>query len=277
MSGEPTNIGDAQRWLLAAITSAQSPGEQQTQHWLTAGPHQSPAERLSIYRHAYVARLLEVVRELFPCTRFAAGDDLFDQLMVNYLRHWPPQSYTLARLADRLVEHLEATRPPDWGAFLVELARLEQTIDRVFDAPGGEQLPPFVLPADVSGPLYLRLTPGLQLLACDYPVSTFYTAWKQGRAPQWPDPQSEYLALVRRDYIVRRYELTSGQFALLSALATGRSLDDALASLAVHNQDPSDLAQRVQKWFAFWATERFFAAAQSSSTNEEPVKSPQVH
>ena len=68
------------------------------------------------------------------------------------------------------------------------------------------------------------------------------------------------IALFRRSYIVRRYELTALQFTLLSALHSGAPLGDALAIAA--NENPATLetlAQDFQSWFTFWAAERFFA------------------
>jgi hypothetical protein len=202
-----------------------------------------------------------VLRELFPCARFAAGDEVFDALMLDYLQNCPPRSYTLARLADRLVVHLEATRPADWGAFLVELARLEEAIDRVFDGPGGEELPPPALPERLSDSMQLTLTPGLELLAFRFPVSTFYSDWKSGRQPEWPEPQTQYVALLRRDYVVRRYPLDPSQFELLTKLQAGETLENALAGLIVAEVGLDDIAMRVRQWFAFWTAERFFAAA----------------
>ncbi len=208
MSSADLELAELQRWLLAAITQPAAPYGDDVARILLPSLQQSTIDRLAIYRSAYIARLLEVLREQFPCTRFAIGDELFDQFATGYLQAYPPHSYTLARLADKIVEHLDATRPADWGGFIVELARLEQAIDRVFDAPGPELLPPFAMPQSAGASLKLTPAPGLELLAFRYPVSTFYTAWKAGRQPHWPQPQPQFVALLRRDYIVRRHELT---------------------------------------------------------------------
>jgi hypothetical protein len=252
-------LNRAQRWLLEAITARREPSAADLDRFISAGPQQSAAERLAIYRRAYLARLLEVLRELFPCTRFTVGDELFEQLMTDYLEMCPPQSYTLAHLADRLPGHLEATRPADWGEFIVEVVRLEQAIDQVFDAPGGECLPPFALPSELNGSLRLVLIPGSRLLAFNYPVSGYYTAWKAGSKPRWPEPELQYVALLRRDFIVRRYELSGPQFHILAALQAGKSLDESLAAIEP-TADLQCLAPQVEQWFADWAAECFFAS-----------------
>lgn len=263
------NLNDLQHWLLNSITAPTT--AQNIDTYLLPSQNQSPADRLAVYQHAYLARLLEVLQSLFPCTRFAVGEDLFDQFAAGYIQTHPPHSYTLAHLADKFANYLDATRPPDWGAFLVELVRLEQAIDRIFDAPGPENLPPFTLPTTADASLTLSLVPGCELHAFHYPVSTYYTSWKSwvavGRTanhgsndpPSWPAPQNQFLALFRRDYIVRRYELTPTQFTLLTALHSAATLEDALAAAANNNPNDLDtLAHNFQSWFTFWAAERFF-------------------
>src|SRR4051794_22316491 len=96
-----------QRWLLAAVTDPAAPNN--ADQVLTGSQAQSASQRLGIYRSAYLARLLEVLREQLPCTRFAVGDELFDQFAIGYLRAFPPHSYTLGHLADSIVDHLNQT------------------------------------------------------------------------------------------------------------------------------------------------------------------------
>jgi len=254
------NLVAIQHWLLTAIIEPPTPSAEETDNVLTSSDSQSASQRLAIYRDAYLARLLEVLRDQFPCTRFAVGDQLFDQFAIGYLRQFPPRAYTLARLADNLVNYLDESRPADWGAFVVELARLEQAIDHVFDSSGPEHLPPFRLPQDPNENLELRLAPGFTLLSFSYPVSTFYTAWKAGREPQWPDAQPQFIALLRRDYIVRRHELNAVQYELLLALQRGMSLAKAIRCAAT-----CESAKSIHDWFTTWTPAGFFLSAQYSS------------
>jgi hypothetical protein len=244
--------------MLAAIThpaGVEAGAGEAVEKIILPSRQQSAAERLAVYSSAYFARLLDVLHELFPCLRFAVGNELFDQFAVSYLRAHPPQSYTLHALADRFAEHLESSRPAGeaWSAFVVDLARLEHAIDQVFDGPGPEGLEPGPLLADENGPL--RLAPGLRLLALRFPVSTYFTSWKADQRPAWPPPGEQFVALLRRDYVVRRYELSRPQFELLSWLAAGHSLADSLAEVA-QQLEPAD----IQRWFTVWAAEQFFIA-----------------
>lgn len=255
MSGTPSPLSNLQHWLFEGITCPDGVGQGAIDDAILPSRQQTSAERLAVYQHAYLARLLEVLRELFPCTRFAVGDDLFDQFAAAYLRRYPPTSYTLGRLADHWALYLDETKPADadWGRFVVEVAQLEQAIDRVFDGPGPEALPPFSLPADAGGDLRLAFVPGLELHAFQFPITTYFTAWKAGEMPSWPDRREQFIALFRRDYIVRRHELSREQFELLAALMRGGSLAESLAEFP--GADPAD----VRSWFAKWAAAGFFA------------------
>lgn len=260
----PGELQELQRWLLNAITRRDDDlAADLPEGLITGSRQQSPSERLNVYRHAYFVRLLDVLRELFPCVRFAVGDELFDQFALGYLERHPPRSYTLAALADRLVEHLDETRPADmaWGEFVVELARLEQAIDRIFDGPGPELQPPFVLPADATGDLRLSFVPGFELHAFAFPISTYYTTWKANQQPQWPQRQRQLMALFRRDYIVRRLELEPLQHAVLQRLLNGDPIADAIAGAVESNgQLPAgDHAAAIRQWFTTWTAAGIFA------------------
>lgn len=280
--GDP-NLGKLQQWLLATIThpagvAAGLESPEARRHLqiqpdalaavIAPSAHQSAAERLAVYSNAYFARLLSVLCDLFPCTRYAAGEELFDQFAIGYLHKYPPASYTLARLADKLVDHLDETRPAEWGVFIVELARLEQAIDSIFDCSGPEQLAPFTMSPGADDGMRLPLVPGAELHAFSYPVSSFFTAWKAAEQPEWPQRQQQFVALFRRDYVVRRYPLTETQFELLLALSRGATLGEAVASAALAcNLAVDDLAEQIGNWFAFWSAEGFFAGAALNSVS----------
>ncbi len=259
------SLDSLQRWMLAAITQPAGVDRvAQLEEIILPSRQQTSAERLAVYSSAYFARLLEVLRELFPCLRSAVGEELFDQFAMHYLQAHPPVSYTLNRLADRFADFLAATRPPDDDAsgFAVDLARLEHAIDEVFGGPGPEDLPANDSRATFAGDRPLPLVPSFRLLWFDFPASNYFTAWKAGQRPAWPAASEQFVALLRRDYIVRRYELSRLQFELLSQLAAGQTLDVALASIAPQAPSIDGLAADVRQWFTLWSAKGFFVASE---------------
>jgi len=227
-------------------------------------------ERLSIYANAYWARLLECLGDAFPVLRTALGEDVFDSFAFEYLQRYPSRSYTLDRLGERFPQFLDETRPPDaeWPDFLVDLARLEWNLAKVFDGPGveGQKL---LSQGDLQGLppesfAGARLIPVvcLRLLAFRYPVNAYYTAVRhaeEGEEVPIPEPAEELVALLRRDFVVRRYSLSRPQHALLEAVLAGAPMSRAIAAAGeASHVDDDTLAAELQAWFRLWTAEGFF-------------------
>jgi hypothetical protein len=231
-------------------------------------------ERLSIYANAYWARLLECLGDCFPVLRTALGGEVFDGFAFEYLQRYPSRSYTLDRLGERFPQFLEETRPADtvqgvdWPDFLIDLARLEWTLAKVFDGPGveGQALLSHdglqgVPPERFAG-AHLVPVVCLRLLTSRYPVNAYYTAVRhagEGEEIPIPEPAEERVTILRRDFVVRRYPLSRPQHALLEAVLAGATVGEALAAAAdASDLDDDDLAASLQAWFRFWTAEGFF-------------------
>lgn len=251
----------------------------------------SSLERLEVYGNAYYARLIHCLQEYFPALRYAVGEEGFDQFAFGYLQRFPPGSYTLGKLADHFVQFLEESRdehfsaegevlaaaegsdedfaPPAWSRFIVELARLEYAIDVVFDGPGVEDDPPELngVLASISPEAWetLRLTPApcLKLLAFEFPVNGYYTAFRREESPSIPQAEPTWLAITRREYIVRRYPLSETQHALLAAIVSGATLGEAVEVAADTTSDVEQLVGSLAEWFSLWARAQFFVGVET--------------
>jgi hypothetical protein len=238
---------------------------------------QSSLERLAVYGNAYYARLLHCLQELFPVSCAAVGEEIFQQFAFAYLQQHPPTSYTLGGLASRFVDFLDQSRRehflstdepdadtseqgdgPNWARFLVELAQLEFTIDDVFDGPGIERDPPSIEQqlASVSPEkwpsLCLRPAPCLRLLAFEFPVNRYFSAYRRNESPEIPELESSYLAITRRNYVVRRLPLDPIEYVLLTALVGGETVASTI-DCAIRDADraidwPNYLSARFQRW-----------------------------
>ena len=306
MSDTRHSTEELQHWLQSVITHhggvaagvasdaaraaiAIEPGELET--IIPPSQSQSSLERLAVYGNAYYVRLLHCLRDLFPACRYAVGDDAFDDFAYGYLQSHPPRGYTLGKLSDNFVDYLATTREEhfaddgagdaveNWSRFVVELARLEHVIDQVFDGPGVEDEPPRLYEELVSVPREdwpsIRLTPSpcLRLLAFEFPVNDYFTAFRRKQSPELPEPRETYLAVTRRDYIVRRYELSATQYALLEAISSGAPIGAAVERAASQSGEFDELLQNLSKWFSKWARDQFFLRFDCSS----PCPSPTFH
>lgn len=241
------------------------------------------AQRLEVYANAYYSRLLECMRESFPALTAAVGAPVFDEFAFGYLQAHPSSSYTLNRLADHFVEYLRATRPEsasdepetseasdarsssaDWPDFVIDLARLERTFEEVFDGPGLENERPLTaddlrgLSPDAWAETRLIAAPCLRLLELKFPVNAYYSAWRRGQSPGIPAPRPSHLAVSRREYVVRRYELTAPEHRLLSELAAGETVGAAIESAAEGFDDLERFGQTLGAWFQKWGAAQLF-------------------
>jgi hypothetical protein len=231
----------------------------------------SGLERLEIYNRGYYARLVECLRDEFPVLKHALGDEAFDQFAVAYLRECPSRSYTLNQLGASFPRYLAESRPgaagagASWPDFLIDLATLELTYNEVFDGPGVEGQP--LLNADLLQAIApdrwteARIVPVccLRLLSLRYPAHKYFAGVRKKRDPRFPSPADTFLAVTRRRYIVRRYELCCSQFILLSALAAGQPVGQAIGAMAeAANADMDELAAKLNQWFYNWTAEGLF-------------------
>jgi hypothetical protein len=282
-------VDELQRWMQAVITH---PGgvaagidsddarqqiaivPEQAERVITRSKALTAIERLQIYHHAYFARLLECLREEYSVLAAALGSELFDAFAVAYLQAHPSQSYTLNRLGTHFPEFLERTRPSATGAnsdrgawpeFMIDLARLERTVNEVFDGPGVEDQPLLdtvrlqAIPPHRWPEARLVCVPCLRLVTLSYPVNDYFAAIRRGDQPAIPEPGAAYVAITRRDYRVVRYPLEPAQFELLQALIEGEPVGTAIErAAAVSNLNDAQLASALQIWFRFWTAEGFF-------------------
>lgn len=294
----PPELESVQRWMQAVLThpdgvlkGADSEAAQQLikagagnlESVVTRSRNLEAADRLAIYANAYYARLLDCLGEVFPILKRTLGEEVFNGFGFGYLQNYPSQSYTLQHLGQHFITYLDETRPDssdsdagDWTEFLIDLARLEWTIYDVFDGPGLEAVAPSELPDFLELnqanwlDLHIQTAPCLQLLTVEYPVNDHYTAVRATDDEielAFPQPARQHLAISRRNYIVRRYQLNGTQFALLQALQEGLPLGDALERcLDVAELDGDvDLETDLPQWFRNWSAEICFFASVTST------------
>lgn len=293
----PMELSVVQKWFYSVVThpdgvdvGAASPEaialapttREGLERMVTRSRKVSARDRLAIYGNAYFARLVECLSDAFPVLRKLVGEEAFTGFAFEYLQRYPSRSYTLARLGEHFADYLRETRPPsekteaaeggtvDWARFMIELAELEWTIADVFDGPGLERERAAEAPllgevapgrwADVR----LRMNPALRLLAFRFPVNEYYTAARRNseRVPL-PSAGDTYVAISRRDYVVRRHAIRRAQYVLLNALKEGATIGEGLERAAWSSGlDDDALARELHHWFRDWSRYRFIAGVE---------------
>lgn len=227
-------------------------------------------ERLEVYGNAYFARLLECLASEFPSLEYMLTEDVFSGFAFGYLQDYPSQSYTLSDLSARFPKYLKKTRPddverPGWPDLMYDLAVLERAYAEVFDGPGPESeelLKPedlAAIPPEQFGDVVLEPVGCLQLLAFDFPVHEYKTAFNKGQEPEMPAARPCWLAVTRVRYVVRRWPLSHVEYELLTAVCEGEPLGEAISrAVDAADVDFDTFAGNLRDWFEEWTAAGFF-------------------
>lgn len=291
---KPLNV--VQQWFSAVVTHPNGVNEgiesddaqflvpisrNELERMVTRSQRMSARDRLSIYAHAYYARLIECLGESFPVLKRILGEEVFNGFAFGYLQRYPSRSYTLGRLGENFAKYLDETRPDrnesvaddedrlaGWPDFLVDLATLEWSIEQVFDGLGIEGQPTLdpgeflEISSKRWEDIRLRPVPCLRLLRLRFPVLGYYTAIRSSAEEVQvdpPRPSDSFVAVTRRDWVVRLHDLSAPQYELLSCLIRGEPLGQAIGwAFDACESGEGISTDDLRKWFAEWARLRFF-------------------
>ena len=289
------SLDDIQRWVQAVITHHEGAAAgvsstearqsidvdlQDVERVILPSSQMNGLDRLQIYSQAYFGRLIECLRAQFPATRHAVGETEFDGFAFGYLIQHPSKHYSLTVLGDSFDAYLQQTRPArtepldeqggtndfDFADFLIDLAKLERIYSEVFDGPGSEDVPS-LSPSDLAGisperfaRCRLVLHECVRLIKLRFPVHLYATSVRQGVPAEISEARPVYLVVTRRDYVVRRFEVSRPQFEMLSALGEQATIEQSLEVLcAASTSDLKSLQKDVRQWFHDWSTALLFA------------------
>lgn len=289
LSARTPKLDQLQQWMQTVVThpegiasgidseeaqSALAVGLNTLDSVLAPSARLSSGERLAIYCGAYHARLLQCFQSMFPVLFQFLGDELFNRFALDYLGKHPPHSYTLNRLADNFVQHLAETRPdaeapPDqreqWPDFIIDLATLEWAFQKVYDGPGveGRPVPSAKDLREMSLESILECrpvpVPCLRLFALRYPVHAYLLAVSRGEDPEMPAPASSFVAMTRRNYRVKVYELSPVEYEVLSAVDGHNTVGQALDRLERLVDFSRPEADSIVSWLEDWVAKGFLA------------------
>ena len=247
-------------------------------------------ERLEIYNRQYWFRVLSGFAEDFPGLRAVLGERKFDAVAKAYLTDCPSESFTLRNLGSRLEGWLRKhTRMlGDRAALAIDIARLEWADIDAFDGLAEPGLKQENLEQANPAKLRLRLQPYIHLLDLRYPVdelllevrkdadelnvasNAFSERQKKKRVRQVAalNPAEIFLAVHRLDESVYFRRLEREEYAILSALAEGRTLARALDAAWLGSKiSPGNRQSHVQHWFQTWSSLGWFCHIEKNSKN----------
>lgn len=222
---------------------------------IPANSRTSNAVLLGVYQHAYVARLVEIVRGAYPYLAQHMGEPAFTRMAEAYVRRYPSH-HANARWYAIDVPELLADAEFEGSPELLELAGLERALDRAFDALDAPVLDLAALAQhapETWGRLAFRPHPSAALLSCKTNAFAIWQALKNGEEPP--------LAEVSREtdgYLVWRRETTPSvrrlqpEERMLWTEAAAGAPFGALCEMAATFADPDGAALRVAQVLHGW-------------------------
>ena len=241
---------------------------------------------LGVYRHAYAARLVEIVRNDHPALASYLGDEAFDGMARLYVAAHPSTTPNARWFSRHLPRFVATTEPYSAHAELAELAAIEKALNDAFDSPSDDVLtlealatvPPEAWPS-------LGFTPHASARRLDLTTNAL-AIWMALQADATP-PSAQGLPDVER-LLIWREEMTPKVRALgeEETMPWGEAAQGVafgvLCELAATYDDaehaPLRVAQYLQTWLAAgllttatrggWSADRCVAEPETSWLRE---------
>ena len=208
-------------------------------------PPISRGERLHIYEHAYINRLIENLEDDFKAVSRVIGEERFAGVVTDYMSHFPSTSPSVADLgrnfpAFLLLHEISADFP-----FLFELATFEWGLcEALYSANSERDRAPATqgeIPEAVWLQARIEIDKSLRAYKFEFPIPEI---WKNGTPPE--RPVTTYAIVFRNEHLARFENLTESQFRLLRMLQSGVSIESALEQAGF--SDPNELNVTFRDW-----------------------------
>jgi len=203
----------------------------------------SAEERLSVYRNNLYVSLREALAAIYPVVQQLVGEEFFAAAARHFVRRHPSRCGNLHAFGGQFPVFLETFPAAAALPYLADVARVEWAWHRAFhaaDAPPFDAARLAAVPPERYGELRFALHPSATLIASPYPVWQLWAAHQPG-GPELSAVRlhagGEQVLVQREGLEVLVSRLAPGEAALLTALADGRSLTEAIgAALAAEPQ-----------------------------------------
>ena len=228
--------------------------------WVSPGGRAAPEIQLSIYTHAYAARLKEVLANDYPAVLMAIGEDHFSQLADDYIRANPSHYFSLRDFGCHLPGFVSGLRQRDAGyqdmLWLHELAQFEWTLGQAFDAadaPVFTEQDMAAIPPQTWPELRFTLHPSVQRLDLEWNIPEMWRSLTDDHPIQINavcDMASPWL--VWREQLVTRFRsMHAGEQSAFDALHEGKCFHEVcqvLATIMSEDEVSLHIASLLKVW-----------------------------
>lgn len=257
------NLAETQRlfwWLLAAPKGAADgleslPEAQRDAARAMVRPSSSlsSVERLDIYASMYFYRILDALRQDFPKLATALGEEVFHNLITDYLLVHPSRHYSLRRVGERLPAFIAKHDVRRSTPFAADLGALEWALVDSFEAADHDVLTTEALaqvPASRWGDLILEASPSLRLLDLQFPVDSVWSAVAEDEAAPLVREERTRIRVWRRDLQVFHLAIDESEHTALRAISDGVCFAEVCERVSgVTGDDPAEtVVAGIRRW-----------------------------
>jgi hypothetical protein len=232
--------------------------------WIRTKEQFNPQEQLNVYINGYQYRLSDVVTEDYPVLKEYLGDDLFYDVIYNFIKNVQSTHFNIGRFALKLPEFLKQHLPKD--KFAHELCHLETSISQLADfeetAPL-EQKHLLGMTSDTFIAVKLYPRKALKLMTFTYPVNIYYQRTMDKESTKKPRRKASYLAVFRHEDIMWRMDLEQAEYELLTKLFSGKTVGEALDDM------PESATEKLSEYFSRWMRNGILAAYEYNSKEQK--------
>lgn len=239
---------EMQRELLGGTSSIDSA--------IAETPPLATQARLGIYRHAYVARLIETLEDHYPALHEILGDEDFEALGASFIQGCPSVHRSIRWYGRELAEFLGARSPFNEQPILAEIARFEWTLAEAFDSADvgtiGRDALAGVRPAEWAE-LTFSFHPSVHRLALEWNTVAAWKAITAGADPPRPKRSSQAVEWLVWRHGLENYfrSIDPVEATALDAAMRGFSFAEVCAGLTEHlpeDEVPRRAASAIATW-----------------------------
>jgi len=230
------SLREVQQAFVGSVANALPPAELDRLITHIADDEVGAQQRLALYANTVRINRRNALRATYPVVERLVGEDFFSYAAEAFARSYPSRSGNLDDYGVEFADFLESFAPAASLAYLPDVARLELLIDHLMveedDRPVRSVASPLAA-YDVRLDHTLKLAAGCRLLKSDFPIHRIWQVNQPGFEDEGTIDLAEggALLLVRRNgFAIEIISLERGEFAFLSAFASGLGLGAAVAS-----------------------------------------------
>ena len=217
-------------------------------------PDRTADQRLHIYASGYRLRLKEAISTDYDKLFSYLGDDLFEQLMDEYIDTYKSNHPSLRYYSKNMAELLSMKEPFLNYPELLELAQIEKTFNHSFDAADCDTITVeslAVIEPEAWAGLAIQFHTSMTLLPLEKNTFAIWKALSEEENPPQAILENSVWMIWRKDLISRYREVSEAENHILSLAMKGSNfteLCEAMLTYCDEDQAPMQVIGLLQNW-----------------------------